>query len=212
MVGHSRSVSHAGGACGFAGAAARSTKNRSRRAPLCQGASHWIFTAMVTPVEVAFLDEGTYVSVLWVTNRVVDFCFIIDIILTFNLAYQEPMDRGGHWIFQRGMVARNYLVGWFFIDLVSVLPFWLITLKWDDAFGANADVAAETMLNMTAAAAANDGPGNATRSVVLIRIVKLLRMLKLARVLKASRVMQRALLDFVMNQWEWTYAVLRMIK
>ena len=41
---------------------------------------------------------------------------------------------------------------------------------------------------------------------------QLLRMLKLARVFKASRVLQRVLMDVVTNQWEWTYAVMKMIK
>ena len=48
--------------------------------------------------------------------------------------------------------------------------------------------------------------------MVLFRVIKLMRLLKRARVLKASRVMQRALLDFVMNQWEWTFAVLKIVK
>ena len=30
------------------------------------------FTAIVTPVEVVYLDEGRYVTILWVVNRVVD--------------------------------------------------------------------------------------------------------------------------------------------
>ena len=30
------------------------------------------FTAIVTPVEVVYLDEGRYISTLWVVNRVVD--------------------------------------------------------------------------------------------------------------------------------------------
>lgn len=51
-----------------------------------------------------------------------------------------------------------------------------------------------------------------TRSAVLFRIAKLLRMVKLARVFKASRVLQRALLDYVMNELEWTFAVIKMIK
>ena len=55
-----------------------------------------IFTAIVTPVEVTFLAEGAHVNGLWVINRFVDLCFIIDIFLTFNLMYQETPKNGGH--------------------------------------------------------------------------------------------------------------------
>ena len=46
-----------------------------------------LFTATVTPVEVAFLDEGTRITTLWVINRVVDLAFMIDMFITFNLAF-----------------------------------------------------------------------------------------------------------------------------
>lgn len=159
------------------------------------------FTAIVTPVEVAFYSEGLYITPMWVVNRIVDFCFIIDIILTFNLAFQERPERGGQWVFNKRGIAYNYLTGWFPVDFLSVLPFWLVTLDKTDPLGLNVaeiDPAAST--------------GTIARGAVLLRVVKLLRMLKLARVLKASRVMQRVLLDVVMNKWEWTYAVTKMIK
>lgn len=159
------------------------------------------FTAVVTPVEVAFYSEGLYITPMWVVNRIVDFCFIIDIVLTFNLAFQERPERGGQWVFNKRGIAYNYLTGWFAVDFLSVLPFWLVTLDKTDPLGLNVaeiDPAAST--------------GTIARGAVLLRVVKLLRMLKLARVLKASRVMQRVLLDVVMNKWEWTYAVTKMIK
>jgi len=163
------------------------------------------FTAIVTPVEVVYLDEGRYISTLWVVNRVVDLMFTIDIVLTFLLAYKAPMDQGGHWVFNRWSIACHYVCGWFLTDFLSVLPFWLITLQKDDPMGNAKGLAPDGTM---------DGTGNNSlvRSAVLFRVIKLLRMLKLARVLKASQVIQRVLLDFVMNQWEWTYAVLKMVK
>ena len=90
------------------------------------------FTAVVTPVEVAFLDEGEYITPLWVWNRVVDLIFLLDMLITFNMAYQEEPDIGGHWVFSRRRIAIRYLCTWFVIDLFSVLPFFLITLRYDD--------------------------------------------------------------------------------
>ena len=66
---------------------------------------------VVTPVEVAFYSEGLYITPMWVVNRIVDFCFIIDIVLTFNLAFQErPERRRAMGIQQEG--HRSQLPHW----------------------------------------------------------------------------------------------------
>ena len=167
------------------------------------------FTAIVTPVEVAFVDGGQYITSLWAINRFVDLCFVLDIFLTFNLGFQETVDKGGQWIFNKRTIAINYMKSWFVIDILSVLPFWTITLDYSDPLGLKA-------LNYSQVALIGETSGLQTstisRGAVLLRVVKLLRMLKLARVLKASRVMSRVLLDVVTNKWEWTFAIIKMIK
>lgn len=165
------------------------------------------FTAIVTPVEVAFVNGGQYITEMWVINRLVDLCFVVDIFLTFNLAYQEPMDKGGNWIFNKRKIAVNYIKGWFTIDFLSVLPFWTLTLDYQSPNLWFPKIAE----NNTAVQGAGQS-ALVSRGAVLLRVVKLLRMLKLARVLKASRVMSRVLLDVVTNKWEWTFAVIKMIK
>ena len=54
------------------------------------------FTAIVTPVEVAFIEENHLSSGLWWLNRLVDLVFLLDMLISFNLAYREHSDRGGH--------------------------------------------------------------------------------------------------------------------
>ena len=178
-----------------------------------------LFTALVTPVEVAFLEEGQYVTNLWIINRVVDLCFMLDIILTFNRAYQDTSGESQHWVFNKWVIARNYLVGWFILDFFSVVPFWLTSLQYSyyDCIGRDGMTRESCMELETQAVALLNGTTDSmgatmTRSAVLFRIAKLLRMVKLARVFKASRVLQRALLDYVMNELEWTFAVIKMIK
>lgn len=157
------------------------------------------FTVVVTPVEVAYLDEGEHITLLFWLNRIVDLIFLFDLLLTFNLAYQMPPEKGGHYVFNRWMVTRRYLAGWFMVDLFSVLPFFLITLDYDDPFGGN--VKSDSTVTLTAA-----------RVPVMFRVVKLLRMLKLTRVFKASKVFERTVLDVALHHWEWTFAVLKLLK
>ena len=105
------------------------------------------------------------------------------------------------------MIIKNYLQGWFFIDVGSVLPFWIVGLTSEPAVE---ESGLATVANISGTG--SDAPAGGSNRLLLARLVRLLRMLKLARVLKASRVLQRHLLDLVMGYFEMTYAVLKMIK
>ena len=61
-------------------------------------------------------------------------------------------------------IRKNYLRGWFTIDLLSIIPF--------DFMSAFTD-------------------GNAVKNLKIIRVIRLLRLLKLARIFKASRIFKR---------------------
>lgn len=77
---------------------------------------------------------------MWVLNRVIDVCFIIDIFLTFHLAFPSSIDEGGYWycsrsnpnpvccnnlladaalwtpvfhrVFNKKFIAKHYFRGW----------------------------------------------------------------------------------------------------
>jgi len=154
-----------------------------------------LFTAFVTPYEIVFLPSVKVLSEgpngLWVINRIVDAAFVCDMVIIFNMAYQEAPHKGGSWVRSRPLIALNYFQGWLIIDFVSVLPFYGIA--WIMC-GGDCD---------------EDGGGNALASV---RVVKLLRMIKLARMLKASRILKRQIEDVIMGKLEATYAVLKMFQ
>ena len=52
-------------------------------------------------------------------ERCITLLFIVDLCLNFNTAYLD----GSHYIIHRSLIARNYLMGWFWIDLASSIPF-----------------------------------------------------------------------------------------
>lgn len=79
-----------------------------------------LLTAVVTPVEVAFLE--TRLNLLFVVNRLVDLIFLADMGLQFFLAYYDA-SRGNILIKNRHLIARRYLSSWFLIDLMSSFPF-----------------------------------------------------------------------------------------
>ena len=136
-----------------------------------------LYTALVTPIEVCLFVETKF-SVdgviiphflyLFIFNRVVDSFFAIDCGLNFFLAYQEPMSAGGRWVTKLPRIRRHYLLSWFPVDFLSMIPFDLsLQVNLIDAGGQNA-----TLLR-------------------LVRTVRFLRILKLLRILRGSRIIAR---------------------
>ena len=114
----------------------------------------------LTPYEVAFLSPS--VDVLFIINRVLDLVFFCDMVIQFFLAYQNGPDQGSTWVKSLPMIRKRYMKGWFAVDLLSVLPFWLFgtVVKTTDDDGADAD---------------QSGGGGAESLLRVIRAVRLLR-------------------------------------
>jgi potassium voltage-gated channel Eag-related subfamily H protein 7 len=85
------------------------------------------FTAIVTPFEVAFLE--TKIDGLFWVNRVVDLCFVVDMLIVFFMPHQVQTSDGIRWIVKHKDLAANYMKTWFFIDLIAIFPFDIITVS-----------------------------------------------------------------------------------
>lgn len=138
-----------------------------------------MFTAVVTPFEVGFLQVHWTEPLFWV-NRLVDFGFICDMCINFFLAYFS--DEEGKYITDLNRIQRKYMCSWFPIDLVSVLPF---------------DVLSFTM----------PAGGENMKQLKILRIVRLLRLIKLLRILKSAKVLKR-----IQNMMGLTFTTVAMIK
>lgn len=127
-----------------------------------------LFTAVVTPFEVAFIDNDSFTDPLFIINRIVDVCFGIDMILQFNLMFLDV--KTNVWITDRWRIARHYVFGSFLIDLCSILPFDTIGMAMKDG-----DI----------------------QKLKIFRIVRLMRLFKLLRIIRSGRVFKRleAMLD-----------------
>jgi hypothetical protein len=79
-----------------------------------------LLTCFVTPFNLAFGEEVDAVVWYVVFNYSIDFLFLIDIIINFNTAYQSELYET---IDDREKIAMNYIKGWFFIDLLAIIPF-----------------------------------------------------------------------------------------
>ena len=119
-----------------------------------------IFTCTMTPYTIAFHTVEDFATK--VINSTIDILFLIDMIVIFNTAiYNENM----RFVTDRKKIAKNYLMGWFTIDLLAIVPFDLMIQSSANNL---------TMMNMVRAARI----GKITRLVKLTRLIRLLKVVK----------------------------------
>lgn len=115
-----------------------------------------LIVSMLVPVRLAF---ATHDPISWlVTYTVVDSIFAIDLILTFFTSISD--ENKVYEITNKKFIAKQYLKGWFWIDLISIFPVDALLL---------ADDSSATML---------------ARFAKIGKLYKLIRMIRLAKVFK----------------------------
>ena len=90
--------------------------------------------------------------------------FLCDVLLNFRTAFENPVNKS--LVTDPWPVAKRYVTGWFFIDLISSLPFELFIPKADGSV-TQAKVGAKIF--------------KSTKFTKAIKIVRLLKLTKLAR-------------------------------
>ena len=81
-----------------------------------------LYTATSVPFIVCFKFDSVPMTI---ADTIVDFIFLIDIILNFHTSY---VGDDGSIIFDLKQIRRTYFRSWFFVDLVTSLPYGLIGL------------------------------------------------------------------------------------
>ena len=127
-----------------------------------------VFTALVTPYEIAFLPMATSATEpLFIINRFLDVIFIVDMLITFRMMYTAADGEDATmWIADPMRIAVHYLKGWFLLDFVS------IAISGLDIVGVMEQ-------------------GSSLSGLRVLRILRAARLIKLVRLLRASRILKR---------------------
>ena len=120
-----------------------------------------VYTAIVTPFEIAFLPVSLSDPIFWF-NRLCDLFFFLDTIFVFFTPYQDPNTNA--YVVDHKIIAKRYLRFWFWIDIISLVPFDLISYLTNS--------------------------GNVQHLFVL-RLFRLLRLVRLLRLFRTSRILKR---------------------
>ena len=62
---------------------------------------------------------------MFITDTVVDFIFLIDIIANFHTSY---VDNDGEIVLDLKKIRCAYLKTWFFVDMITSLPYGLLSI------------------------------------------------------------------------------------
>lgn len=123
-----------------------------------------LWTAMITPYEIAFKEPKVDVSIRFVINRMFDLYFVGDMFLQFNIPYRDPQSLR-LFVKDHKKIAKRYLKFWFWIDLFGSLPYDLIPLDKMNFEGAD--------------------------TLKMVRALRLLKWLKVLRILKGSKTFKK---------------------
>ena len=124
---------------------------------------------LVLPVKFSFFEESYFVWDL--AENVMDFFFVVDIVLNFVTAYYDEEEE--ILVISRKKIICKYLKFWFWVDSVSVIPFQL-------------------MVN-------NGGLSIFLRISKLPRLYKILKISKLVRTVRAGRSQQDSIWNKLYN-------------
>ena len=80
-----------------------------------------VYVAVVVPFRVCFNVQPALWSGVWWWELIIDIYFIVDVILNFFFAYEDP-EEYGKIVVDRGRIRKKYLTGWFTFDFISILP------------------------------------------------------------------------------------------
>jgi hypothetical protein len=81
-----------------------------------------LISCLLTPFRIAFGEIEDPLE--WIIiNYTIDACFLVDIFVIFNSAFY---DSEFLVVEDRKVIAKDYLKGWFLIDLLAIIPFDLL--------------------------------------------------------------------------------------
>ena len=147
-----------------------------------------LYTATLTPFEVAFLQPAEGAAAAWsepwfLINRALDVIFSFDITLQFFLAYHasDPDTGADYLVEQHSQIVWHYLTSWFPIDSFTVIVPSSFDIYLAHTSGPDAP----------APVGGSDTGGKLAANASILRVLRILRLFKLVRLARASRIIKR---------------------
>lgn len=112
-----------------------------------------LYSSIVTPYYIAFIDETSHLGFFDIMETLIDFSFIIDILIICNTSFNRTIEEENPTLLKSHCeILRNYAKSWLLIDVLSSVPISLL------------------MFNLQ-----NRVINNAIRPIKFLRLVKLIK-------------------------------------
>ncbi len=125
-----------------------------------------IYVSLFVPYRVCFKDSPVPWRWDFVLDLFIDSFFVVDVVLSFCTGFTR--DRDGKTEYKPEEVRKNYLKGWFTLDLLSILP-----------------------LNYIMIATGADGSDEVGTNSGAVRALRFAKLLKLLRLVRMKRILDR---------------------
>jgi hypothetical protein len=83
-----------------------------------------LYVALWVPISICLLPPSNEITTSEVLDIFVDIIFLMDMVVNFISAYDDPVT--SLQIVSIRKIAKNYITGWFFIDLIALMPVQLL--------------------------------------------------------------------------------------
>ena len=154
-----------------------------------------VYSIMMVPLRIAFQVNEYCPSVFWLYESLIDWFFVVDMIVNFNTALRSTIglsNEAAARATDRTEIAKAYIRSWFLVDFVSSLPLDFF-LQLAQGCGAASEPYSFTLATVEYTSKVNNITLEAQRgaekkvatSLVLFRAFRLIKLLKLGRIVKA---------------------------
>ncbi|CAD8141621.1 unnamed protein product [Paramecium octaurelia] len=144
------------------------------------------FAILILPLDISFTIESDFFDNFNIASITI---FSLDILINFNTSYQQK----GQYIYDRKLIAKNYLMAWFWIDLMSTFPFDLII---------NASTEEILHSDEIDESSKQDARDKQQQQQQIANTLKLLRILKFFRFIKVVRLLRVLKLKKIFSKLE----------
>jgi hypothetical protein len=140
-----------------------------------------IFSCLLSPLYIAFESENEEKKIGWeVVNWSIDGVFLIDIFVMFFSAFYDEDFR---IVDDYKILSKNYLTGWFCIDVLAIIPF--------DLFLSSSSETSADQLVLEEGELVNAGSSPRVNQLVRIaRVGRLYKLIKLTRLLRVIKIVK----------------------
>lgn len=145
-----------------------------------------IYSIILSPYQMAF-DDDNYIqyNFFFYFDSFIDCFFILDLILNFFTAYSDSKE---DTVYNIKKIAINYMKSWFFLDLISCIPFTIINTIIQNSGGSVISDDLQYLNDITYVDINSIDPNGNQKISNVVRLQKFAKIARLYRVLKWTRI------------------------